>query len=534
MYIVIDNYDSFTFNIVQYLIELTDKEIKVFRNDEVTIAQLEKMQPEGILIGPGPGRPEEAGISVEVIKKLGNKIPILGVCLGHQAIGYAFGAPIIQARDIVHGKVHPISHDGKGLFRGIPSPSSFTRYHSLVIDPQHLPDDLEATAFSPDGEIMGVRHKVWPIEGVQFHPESIASDNGKKLLANFLRYRRESFPYRDYLNKLMQHQDLDRQESANLMDEITEGALTPAQLAGVLVALTAKGPAPEEIAGCVSVLRKKQRPMSVSVPTLDTCGTGGDELGTFNVSSLAALITAACGVPTAKHGNRAVSSRSGSAEFYQELGMDIELEPHEAAELLTKTGFAFLFAPKYHSAMRHAAQVRRELGIKTIMNLLGPLANPAHAAYQVIGVFSDELAPVLARAARLLGVQRVVTLHAADGQDELSVCGPTHLYLGFEDEIQKQVVRPSDLNLEEYSLNEMVGGTAAQNAELAKDLLQGRGREALRDAVAANAGAALWTALKAPSLKEGVAMALEALESNRVKAKLEEVLDTIQQIKAHR
>ncbi len=534
MYVVIDNYDSFTFNIVQYLIELTDQEIKVFRNDEITVAQLEKMQPRGILIGPGPGRPEEAGISVEVIRKLGSKIPILGVCLGHQAIGYALGAPIIQARDIVHGKVHAISHDGKGLFRGIPSPSNFTRYHSLVIDPDHLPEDLEVTARSPDGEIMGVRHKVWPLEGVQFHPESIASEHGKKLLSNFLRYRRESFPYREYLNKLIQRQDLERQEAVNVMDEITEGAMTPAQLAGVLVALTAKGPSPEEIAACVSVLRDKQRPFPVSVPTLDTCGTGGDELGTFNVSSLTALVTAACGVPTAKHGNRAVSSRSGSAEFYQELGLDIELEPAEAAELLQTTGFAFLFAPKYHAAMRHAAQVRRELGVKTIMNLLGPLANPARAAFQVIGVFSDALAPVLARAARLLGVQRVVALHAEDGQDELSVCGPTNLYVGFEGDVERQTVRPADLGLAEHPLSDMIGGTAAQNAELARELIRGEGRRALADAVAANAGAALWVARKADTLKDGIALAREALAGGQVRAKLEEILDTVRQIKARR
>lgn len=172
MYVVIDNYDSFTFNIVQYLIELTDQDIKVVRNDEISVAQLEKMQPKGILIGPGPGRPEQAGISVDVIQKLGSKIPILGVCLGHQAIGYALGAPIIQAKDIVHGKVHAITHDGKGLFRGIPSPSGFTRYHSLVIDPEHLPEELEVTARSPDGEIMGVRHKVWPLEGCSSIPRA--------------------------------------------------------------------------------------------------------------------------------------------------------------------------------------------------------------------------------------------------------------------------------------------------------------------------------------------------------------------------
>lgn len=534
MYVVIDNYDSFTFNIVQYLIELTDKEIKVVRNDEITVAQLERLAPEGILIGPGPGRPEEAGISVDVIRKLGKKIPILGVCLGHQAIGYAFGAPIIQAREIVHGKVHAISHDGRGLFRGLPSPSNFTRYHSLVIDPEHLPDELEVTARSPDGEIMGVRHKVYPIEGVQFHPESIASDNGKRLLANFLRYRRDAFPYRAILSKLLGRQDLTRDEAVALMDEITEGQLTAAQLAGALVALTAKGPAATEIAGFVQVLRDKQRPFLAATETLDTCGTGGDELGTFNVSSFTALVCAACGVPTAKHGNRAVSSRSGSAEFYQELGIDIELEPTEAAELLRETGFAFLFAPKYHSAMRHAAPVRRELGVKTVMNLLGPLANPARAAFQVIGVYSSELAPVLAEAARLLGVRRVITAHAHDGQDEISVCGPTDLWMDFGGGLERRTVTPAELGLNEHPLEHMIGGAAAENAALAREILNGAGRPALRDAVLANAGAALWTAGRASSLAEGISLGRQALDSGAVRATLERVIETIDRIKAKR
>jgi len=535
MYAVIDNYDSFTFNIVQYLIELTDKEIKVFRNDEISVSQLEKLAPDGIIIGPGPGRPEEAGISVEVIQKLGKKFPVLGVCLGHQAIGYAFGAPIIQAKEIVHGKVQPITHDGKGVFRGLPSPSHFTRYHSLVIDPKHVPNELEVSAQSTDGEIMAVRHRTYPIEGVQFHPESVASENGKKLLANFLRYRREAFPFRSFLNKLLDQQDLLHAEAESLMDEITEGELTAAQLAGILVALSAKGPAPEEIAGFVSVLRQKQRPFPYQGSVLDTCGTGGDELGTFNVSSMTALVCAACGVPTAKHGNRAVSSKSGSAEFYQALGINIELEPSEAKELLAKTNFAFLFAPKYHSAMRHAAQVRKELGVKTIMNLLGPLANPARASWQIIGVFSDELAPVLAKAAQLLGVKRVITVHATDGQDEISVCGPTNLYLKLDSgEVQRRTITPQELGLAQHELADMVGGSPVENAQLARELLEGRGRPALKDAVLANSGAALWVAQKVSSLQEGVEVARQALESGAVKAKLDEVIATITQLKEGR
>ncbi len=185
MILVIDNYDSFTYNIVQYLGEM-GADIKVIRNDELSVADILKMNPKQILISPGPCSPKEAGISVETIQQLAGKIPILGVCLGHQSIGYAFGGEIIRAKNLMHGKTSQISHDGKGVFKGLPNPFRATRYHSLVINRANLPEVLEITAESEDGEIMGVRHKTLPIEGVQFHPESILTESGKALLKNFL------------------------------------------------------------------------------------------------------------------------------------------------------------------------------------------------------------------------------------------------------------------------------------------------------------------------------------------------------------
>ena len=185
MILVIDNYDSFTYNLVQYLGEL-GADIEVVRNDEVTVEDILKKKPDHILISPGPCSPKEAGISVEVIKQLSGKIPILRVCLGHQSIGYAFGGDIIRAGKLMHGKTSQISHDGKGVFKGLPNPFRATRYHSLVIKKDTLPDCLEVTATSEDGEIMGVRHKTLPVEGVQFHPESILTEAGKDLLRNFM------------------------------------------------------------------------------------------------------------------------------------------------------------------------------------------------------------------------------------------------------------------------------------------------------------------------------------------------------------
>lgn len=185
MILIIDNYDSFTFNLFQYLSEM-HPDVRVFRNDAITVAGIEKLGPDGIVISPGPCTPNEAGISVEVIRKLGDKIPLLGVCLGHQSIGHAFGGDVIRAPYLMHGKTSPIYHDGKGLFAGLENPFVATRYHSLIIKRESCPDCLSVTAWTDDGLIMGVRHKSSPIEGVQFHPESILTPSGKALLRNFL------------------------------------------------------------------------------------------------------------------------------------------------------------------------------------------------------------------------------------------------------------------------------------------------------------------------------------------------------------
>ncbi len=185
MLLMIDNYDSFTYNLVQYFMELR-QEVKVFRNDEITVEQIKVLAPQCIVISPGPCTPNEAGISVETIQKFSGKIPLLGVCLGHQSIGQAFGGKIIRAKTLMHGKTSMIHHNGRGVFKGIENPFEATRYHSLVIEKTSLPDCLEITAWTDDGEIMGVQHKTLAVEGIQFHPESILTKEGKKILANFL------------------------------------------------------------------------------------------------------------------------------------------------------------------------------------------------------------------------------------------------------------------------------------------------------------------------------------------------------------
>ena len=524
MYVLIDNYDSFTYNLFQYLSELTDQEIRVYRNDRIDVDGIAALRPAGIVISPGPGRPEEAGVSLAAIRRFAGEVPILGVCLGHQAIGAAFGGRIIQARAIVHGKTDAITSDGRGVFRGIPSPAIFTRYHSLVLDPETVPDGFAVTARSADGEIMGIRHERCVVEGVQFHPESIASDHGRRLLANFLDYKREPLDVPGLLNRVAAGTDLTQEQAAEFMEELTDGNLNTAQIAGFLVALNAKGYAAAEIAGCASVLRRKQTPLAASGDFLDTCGTGGAGTGSFNISSMAALVACAAGARVAKHGNRSFTRKSGSADFYAALGVRSDLDPAASAELMAGTGFAFLFAPTYHGSMRHAAPVRQELGIKTVMNLLGPLANPAGAVWQVIGVYDGALCRVVAEAARLLGVRRVMTVHGDDGGDEISVIGPTRAVLIDESGRAEELrLTPEALGVGRHDRGAVGGGTPAENVAQARELMAGAGRPALRDAIAVNAGAALHVCGLAADLRAGVRTALRTLNSGAVARKVDEI-----------
>ena len=531
MYLIIDNYDSFTYNVFQMLGQLTDKEISVVRNNKISVQEIGDMNPDGIIISPGPGRPEDAGVSIDVVKKFAGKIPILGICLGHQVIGQAFGGEIVQAHHIVHGKTDEVQLDGKGLFRNIPSPAVFTRYHSLVLSKQKVPENLTITAWSTDGEIMGIRHNSYQVEGVQFHPESIAGEFGKKILQNFIDYKREPFQYKVMLNKIMNKEDMSRSEAEDFMNELTSGDLSNAQIAGILIALNVKGIVPEEIAGCASVLQQKRTPLNTKGPVLDTCGTGGDGFGTFNISSFAGIVAAACGAKVAKHGNRAVSSLSGSADFYRELGIEIELTPAAAEKVLEQTGFVFLFAPVYHKAMRFAAPPRRELGLKTIMNLLGPLVNPAGAEYQIIGVYSDQFALPMAKAAHMLGVKKAVVVHGLDGLDELSVSSPSRVITVNEDgAVEDTTVDPGNLGIKTYAMEELKGGTAEENARMAWDILNGGGAPAVRDSVLFNAGAGLVAYGMCGSLKEGYEKAKEALDTGKVKKKLQEIIEVSKQM----
>ncbi len=533
MILVIDNYDSFTFNVVQALECATKEEIKIVRNDEVTVEQLASMNPSKLIVSPGPGNPGSAGICIEAIRFFAGKIPILGICLGHQAIGEAFGAKIVGAKFIKHGIIEEINLDGRGIFRTIGKSAKFTRYHSLVIDEATLPSDFEVTARAQDGDIMGIRHKSLPIEGVQFHPESIASQACLDLFKGFLNYRRDNLPVSEYLKQLIdEKKPLTREQASFFMENLTDGTMDEKATASILTAMAALGlPTADEMAGCAEALLKKKTPFPLQNTNANNnnglaeiVGTGGDGKGSFNISSMSALVAASCGQPVAKHGNRAVSSKSGAADFFENLGIKIMAEPEKTANLVEQTGFGFLMAPVYHAAMRFAAPVRKALGIKTIFNVLGPLLNPAGAEYEVLGVYSEDLMEDYARAAKALGAKRVMVIHSRDGFDEISPCQPTDVFQINEDGKEyRYVIEPSKFGIIGVSEEELEGGSGADNAKLAQEVLNGGGRKTIRAAVGLNAGAVLYLSGKAKTLKDGYDMALAALSSGSTLAKLHEI-----------
>ncbi|MDR1534402.1 MAG: anthranilate phosphoribosyltransferase [Planctomycetota bacterium] len=533
MRLIVDHFDSFTYNLAQMLGEITSERMKILRYGSFRPEDLEELSLDGIVFSPGPGLPEEYPDSLEVIRRFLGRVPLLGVCLGHELLAAALGGKVRRARRIMHGKSDEMLHDGRGCFRNIPSPASFVRYHSLVAD-SDLPPCFEAAAWSrQDGDVMALRHREFQAEGFQFHPESVGSEYGRRVLENFINYRREPFPARKTLSRLLAGENLERETARAFMLEMAEGNLGDAQLAGFLCALEAKGVTADEIAGCASVMADKCAGFEAPFPVLDIVGIGGDGKGTFNLSSMASLAAAACGQAVAKHGNRAVSSFCGSADFFAEIGYPLNLPPRQAERLLAETGFAFLFAPLYHGAMKNAAKARRELSIRTLMNLLGPLANPARAEYQLLGAPEGFMLRPLAEAALLLGAKRVMTVRSEDGLDEFSCAAPTRCVLGEADgELREFIFRPAEAGIGKRDFSSLRGGTAEDNVALARRLLAGEEIGGLLDAVCLNAGAGLFVAGRVDGLAAGTALARQAFAGGVVAAKLEEIIRRAGQLAA--
>jgi len=319
--------------------------------------------------------------------------------------------------------------------------------------------------------------------------------------------------FTELLERLVRHEDLTTDEAAGVMREVMEGRAPATSLAALLAALVMKGERPAEIVGFARTMREHSVKLSQPAgEVFDTCGTGGDRSGTFNISSAAAVVVAATGVKVAKHGNRSVSSRCGSADLFEQLGVNVAAAPSVVERTLHDANIAFFFAPTFHPSMRHAAQTRRELGIRTAFNLLGPLTNPAGAKRQIVGVPKPELTELLARALLMLGSDRAWVVHGADGIDEISTTGYTKVSECRAGAVNTFYIHPLDFGIQKASPAELLGGDAARNAEIVQDVLGGA-LGAPRDVVLLNAGVGLFVAGHSTSVREGIASAAEAIDT---------------------
>jgi anthranilate phosphoribosyltransferase len=328
------------------------------------------------------------------------------------------------------------------------------------------------------------------------------------------------------LEKLHQHKDLTEEEAAGAMGEIMDGRVPPSQMAALLVALRMKGERPVEIVGLARAMRERATPVARAPgPIADTCGTGGDLSCSFNVSTVSALVLAACGVRVAKHGNRAVSSRCGSADVLEAVGVNVAAPPPIVERCLAEAGVAFFFAPTFHPSMRHASPTRRELGVRTAFNLLGPLTNPAGATHQLVGVPRPELTELVARSLAMLGSERAWVVHGADGLDEISTTGYTKVSECRSGSVNTFYVHPSEFGLKKAAVAQLAGGDVSANAQIVVDVLAGAPGPA-RDIVLLNAAAALFVAARVSSIADGLAVAVEAVDTGRAR----QVLDTLARV----
>ena len=330
----------------------------------------------------------------------------------------------------------------------------------------------------------------------------------------------QAFSWGRTISRLLAGEDLAESDAAAAMTEIMEGAATPAQIAGFVVALRAKGESADELVGLVRTMRAYAEKVEVAVDVLDTCGTGGDRAGTFNVSTAAALVCAGAGVKVAKHGNRAASSRCGSADVLEALGVRITLSPDAVARCIERAGIGFCFAPVFHPAFRHAMTPRRELGIATAFNFLGPLTNPARAAHQAMGVADPRMAPVMAEVLRRTGTRHAIVFYGHDGIDELTTTTTSTMLDVSADGVRELTVDPVELGLAQAEPADLLGGDVDRNVAIAKEVLAGHGGPA-RDLVLLNAAAGLVAADAALSLMDGLEAAARSIDQGRARQALD-------------
>ena len=533
MILLIDNYDSFVYNVAQYLQELTVEEVKTVRNDQITLADIRKMNPSHIVLSPGPKHPKNSKVCLEILQQIDN-IPILGICLGHQALGLVNGATVARLSEPLHGKTSEITvtDENSVLFRGLPKNFEVMRYHSLYVSKRGLPDTLKVTALSTDGVIMAMEHRWKPIYSIQFHPESFFTQYGKNIIKNFLvgtlpdenvdaNNERERLIANEvcskYLKKLQDNLPLSDTDFKEICAVINKKHYDIVQLGALLVLISEKSLYPESLTAFVKNILAYSTTFADERPMIDLCGTGGDGLKTINISTSVAFIVGALGVKVAKHGNRSVTSKSGRTDELDSLGVEVVTSLMKQLNLLDSKGLAFFHAPFFHPLVGEVKEVRQRLGIRTVFNVLGPLLHPnTKLKYQLVGLYHEPVMRLYAETLKLLGRKHALVVRGNDGLDEISICDETKIVEIKDGKILEYTIAPEMFGFKRAFHADIEGGSPDENAEILLRILKGEEKSAKRDIVVLNAMFALYTAEVVKHPADAKALIEEALESGKV------------------
>lgn len=522
MILLIDNYDSFVFNIKTMLNQLTNDEIAVYRNDKITLDEIKRLSPNAIILSPGPKHPKDSGICLEIFKARLN-VPVLGICLGHQALGLCFGAKIQRLKEVAHATSSQISLIAQSeLFREFPKDFSVMRYHSLEV--ASLPSELEALAYTKDKVLMAMRHKDLPYFGVQFHPESYFSEYGLKIFENFLKFKgqmsqkvSEKPKLTSFITKLQDNQGLNTDDFAQICQIIASREYEAMQLGALLVLITEKSLDERSLFALVSNILKYSQTFNDESEMIDIVGTGGDGFKSINVSTTTAFILGALGVKVAKHGNRAISSASGSSDVLGALKIPAFDSIAKQVKVLDEQGLTFFHAPFFHSLVGEVKEVRAKLGVRTVFNVLGPLLHPnLSLKYQLMGNYHAPVHRLLIEVLRNLGRKHALVVRGNDGMDEISICDETSIYELKDGQIFNYTISPEQFGFKRAFHSEIVGGDAKQNAKILLDTLSGKQKGAKFDIVVLNAMFALYTANRVPTPAAAKDIVLEAIHSGKV------------------
>ena len=534
----IDNVDSFTYNLVDQL-RNSKHCVTVYRNTipaDVIIEKLSQMQNPILMLSPGPGTPSEAGCMPELLKRLKGQLPIIGICLGHQAIVESYGGSIVPAGDILHGKASFIEHDEQAMFRGLPNPLPVARYHSLK--GENIPNTLTINALC-NNIVMAVRNDHDRVYGFQFHPESILTTQGVKLLEQTIEWAlnppqpksqskpeaiidKQEYNIQPIINKLYLGQTLTQDESKILFNLIIQGKIEPTVLATAVISMKVRGERPDEIAGAAQALLENADNFDIpDYEFTDIVGTGGDGTNSINISTASAFVAAALGYKVAKHGNRGVSSKSGSSDVLSALGIKLNMPAEASRKALDELGVCFLFAQQYHSGFRHAAPVRQQLKTRTIFNVLGPLINPSRPKRILLGVYHPDLIRPIAETLKMLGYTHAYVVHGS-GMDEVAIHGETQVAEVRNGEIRYFTLMPQDFGLKQYTLKDIEGGTPEMNRDMLIAILQGHGKPAHEAAIAANV-AMLMSLFGQSDLKQNAQQAIDMMHSGKAYTLLQQL-----------